>query len=221
MNNRRQIQEENLVSIPVHSIRLQGNLSLPKAAQGIVLFAHGSGSSRYSPRNRFVAEVLQKGGLGTLLIDLLTEEEEAIDLQTRQLRFNINLLAKRLAAVTDWLLQNEKTRLLPIGYFGASTGAAAALVAATQHPQFVKAIVSRGGRPDLAGSILSQIQAPTLLIVGGNDVPVIEMNQFALAQLQSEKQLKIVPRATHLFEEAGALEEVARLAREWFQYYLT
>ncbi|NBD33015.1 MAG: alpha/beta hydrolase [Cyanobacteria bacterium] len=221
MNNRRQIQEENLVSIPVHSIRLQGNLSLPKAAQGIVLFAHGSGSSRYSPRNRFVAEVLQKGGLGTLLIDLLTEEEEAIDLQTRQLRFNINLLAKRLAAVTDWLLQNEKTRLLPIGYFGASTGAAAALVAATQHPQFVKAIVSRGERPDLAGSILSQIQAPTLLIVGGNDVPVIEMNQFALAQLQSEKQLKIVPRATHLFEEAGALEEVARLAREWFQYYLT
>jgi len=221
MNNLRQIQEENLVSIPVHSICLQGNLSLPKAAQGIVLFAHGSGSSRHSPRNRFVAKVLQKGGLGTLLIDLLTEEEEAIDLQTRQLRFNINLLAKRLAAVTDWLLQNEKTRLLPIGYFGASTGAAAALVAATQHPQFVKAIVSRGGRPDLAGSILSQIQAPTLLIVGGNDVPVIEMNQFALAQLQSEKQLKIVPRATHLFEEAGALEEVARLAREWFQYYLT
>jgi len=221
MNNLRQIQEENLVSIPVHSICLQGNLNLPKAAQGIVLFAHGSGSSRHSPRNRFVAQVLQKGGLGTLLIDLLTEEEEAIDLQTRQLRFNINLLAKRLAAVTDWLLQNEKTRLLPIGYFGASTGAAAALVAATQHPQFVKAIVSRGGRPDLAGSILSQIQAPTLLIVGGNDVPVIEMNQFALAQLQSEKQLKIVPRATHLFEEAGALEEVARLAREWFQYYLT
>lgn len=214
------IQQENLVSIPVNSIRLQGNLSIPKAAQGVVLFAHGSGSSRHSPRNRFVAEVLREGGLATLLIDLLSEEEETIDRQTRQLRFDINLLATRLAGVIDWLSQNQSTRNLPIGCFGASTGAAAALVAAAQRGHLVKAIVSRGGRPDLAASALSHVQAPTLLIVGGNDHPVIKMNQSALAQLHSEKQLKIVPKATHLFEEPGALEEVARLAAEWFQSYL-
>jgi len=186
-----------------------------------VLFAHGSGSSRHSPRNRFVAEVLGEAGLATFLIDLLTEEEEAIDRRTRQLRFNINLLATRLAGATDWLLHNPSTRHLQIGYFGASTGAAAALVAATQRPQAVSAIVSRGGRPDLADSVLSQVQAPTLLIVGGNDDPVIAMNQSALAKLQTEKQLKIIPGATHLFEEPGTLEQVSQLASQWFEQYLS
>jgi dienelactone hydrolase len=200
---------------------LEGNICIPKAAKGVVLFAHGSGSSRHSPRNCFVAEVLGEAGLATFLIDLLTEEEEAIDRRTRQLRFNINLLATRLAGATDWLLHNPSTRHLQIGYFGASTGAAAALVAATQRPQAVSAIVSRGGRPDLADSVLSQVQAPTLLIVGGNDDPVIAMNQSALAKLQTEKQLKIIPGATHLFEEPGTLEQVSQLASQWFEQYLS
>jgi putative phosphoribosyl transferase len=186
-----------------------------------VLFAHGSGSSRFSPRNQFVARVLRKGGLATLLIDLLTSEEEKIDRRTRHLRFDINLLAGRLVGATDWLSQHPDTRDLHIGHFGASTGAAAALIAATERADVVEAIVSRGGRPDLAGPVLSQVEAPTLLIVGGNDIPVIELNQQALAQLRTEKKLEIVPGATHLFEEPGALEQVAQLARQWFQRYLT
>ena len=212
---------ESLVSVTVGSVSLKGNLGTPKRAEGIVLFAHGSGSSRSCPRNRYVAQVLREALLATLLIDLLTVEEEAIDLRTRHLRFDINLLATRLVDATDWLLQNPSTRHLRIGYFGASTGAAAALVAAVERPEAVGAIVSRGGRPDLAGSVLSRVQAPTLLIVGGSDRPVIEMNQSALAQLRTEKQLEIVPRATHLFEEPGALLEVARLASKWFLCYLT
>ncbi|PPS42235.1 dienelactone hydrolase family protein [Chroococcidiopsis sp. TS-821] len=213
------LNSQNLVSVTADSVQLQGNLALPANAQGIVLFAHGSGSSRFSPRNRYVAEVLQQAGFATLLLDLLTPEEETIDLRTRHLRFDIALLAKRLVGATDWLAQS--TTKLPIGYFGASTGSAAALLAATKRPNVVKAIVSRSGRPDLAGSVLSCVQAPTLLIVGGDDFPVIGMNQDAFAQLHTEKQLKIVPGASHLFEEPGTLEEVARLASQWFQRYLT
>jgi dienelactone hydrolase len=213
--------QESLVSVTAGSVALEGNLGVPQVAEGVVLFAHGSGSSRHSPRNRYVAQVLREAGLATLLIDLLTVEEETIDLRTRHLRFDIDLLAARLVGATDWLLQNPSTGNLRIGYFGASTGAAAALVAAVERPEAVRAIVSRGGRPDLAGSVLSRVQAPTLLIVGGYDDPVIEMNQSALAQLRTEKQLAIVPRATHLFEEPGALEEVARLTSQWFVRYLT
>jgi dienelactone hydrolase len=213
--------EERLVGVPVGPVTLEGNLTLPEAAQGIVLFAHGSGSSRHSPRNRHVARLLNEGKLATLLVDLLTPDEEAIDLQTAHLRFDIGLLAQRLIGVTDWLAEQPETRDLRIGYFGASTGAGAALVAAAMRPQAVGAIVSRGGRPDLAGSeALARVRAPTLLIVGGNDVPVIALNQAAYAQLRCEKQLVIVPGATHLFEEPGALDEVARLARDWFKRHL-
>jgi len=194
---------------------------VPAGAPGVVLFAHGSGSSRHSPRNRYVAGVLRAAGLATLLVDLLTADEEEIDLETQRLRFDIGLLADRLVGATDWLAQNPDTRDLTIGYFGASTGAAAALVAAAERPDAVGAIVSRGGRPDLAGAALARVRAPTLLIVGGNDVPVIGMNQEAMAQLHVENKLEIVPGATHLFEEPGALEEVARLAREWFERYLS
>jgi len=213
--------EERLVQVSTDSVILEGNLGIPEGAEGIVLFAHGSGSSRFSPRNQFVARVLREGGLSTLLIDLLTSEEEKIDRRTRHLRFDINLLAGRLVGATDWLSQHPDTRDLPIGHFGASTGAAAALIAATERPDVVEAIVSRGGRPDLAGPVLPDVKAPTLLIVGGNDIPVIELNQQALAQLRTEKKLEIVPGATHLFEEPGALEQVAQLARQWFQRYLT
>lgn len=199
---------------------LEGNLGLPQRASGVVLFAHGSGSSRHSPRNRYVAEVLRQSGLGTLLIDLLTREEEQVDMRTAQLRFDIGFLAQRLAAATDWLKQNPQTSRLSIGYFGASTGGGAALVAAAQRPGDVAAVISRGGRPDLAGAVLPRVQAPTLLIVGGHDAPVIELNRQALAQLRCEKELVIVPGATHLFEEPGALEEVARLASDWFTQYL-
>ncbi|RMF25329.1 MAG: alpha/beta hydrolase [Cyanobacteria bacterium J083] len=212
--------QESLVLVKAGSVSLEGNLTIPQGAKGIVLFAHGSGSSRHSPRNRYVARVLQAAGLATLLIDLLTAEEEIIDMRTRHLRFDIDLLAKRLVGATDWLQQNPSTENLRIGYFGASTGAAAALVAAAERPEVVSAIVSRGGRPDLAGAALPRVKAPTLLIVGGYDYPVIEMNQSALAQLRTEKQLVIVPRATHLFEEPGALEQVARLATQWFERYL-
>lgn len=212
----------------VKEITLEGNLSIPKGSKGLVLFAHGSGSSRHSPRNKYVAQVLQVAGIATLLIDLLTEEEEEIDLQTRHLRFDINLLAQRLIGATDWLKQeqNFQTKDLSVGYFGASTGAAAALMAAAQRRKLIKAIVSRGGRPDLAGSEnLSRVQAPTLLIIGGNDEPVIEMNRDAYKQLtnlkdnQKEKKIIIVPGATHLFEEPGKLEKVAHLAKDWFQYH--
>ena len=184
------------------------------------MFAHGSGSSQLSPRNRYVAQLLNQARLATLLLDLLTAQEEAIDLRTARLRFDIGLLAERLVGATDWLLEHPQTRELQIGYFGASTGAAAALVAAAERLDEVAAIVSRGGRPDLAGPRLPQVRAPTLLIVGGNDVQVIELNRSAFAQLRCEKQLVIVPGATHLFEEPGALDDVARLAREWFQRYL-
>ncbi len=211
---------ERLVTVSAGAVVLGGDLAIPEGSRGIVLFAHGSGSSRHSPRNRYVAQVLRDGGLATLLIDLLTADEEAIDLRTAHLRFDIGLLAGRLVGATDWLMRNSDTRDLRIGYFGASTGAGAALVAATERPQAIGAIVSRGGRPDLAGPVLPRVEAPTLLIVGGNDVPVIRMNREALALLRAEARLEIVPGATHLFEEPGALEAVARLARDWFQRHL-
>ena len=212
--------QEQLVSVIIGDVTLEGNLVIPHGAIGIVLFAHGSGSSRYSTRNRYVAEVLQQAGLATLLLDLLTMEEEEIDLRTRHLRFDIGLLASRLVGATDWLLQNPDTQQLKIGYFGASTGAGAALVAAAKRGEVVKAIVSRGGRPDLAGSALPQVKAPTLLIVGGDDLPVIAINEDAMAQLHSIKRLEIVPGATHLFAEPGKLTAVANLAKEWFTHYL-
>jgi putative phosphoribosyl transferase len=209
------------VRIPINSIVLEGNLIIPEGAKGIVVFAHGSGSSRHSSRNKYVAQELQKEGLGTLLFDLLTAEEERIDMVTAHLRFDIDLLASRLVDVTNWLLSNPDTKNLNIGYFGASTGAAAALIAAKEHSKVVKAVVSRGGRPDLAEKALPYVKAPTLLIVGGDDFQVIDMNQWALDRLTvKEKQLKIVPGATHLFEEPGTLEEVAYLAGEWFKRYL-
>ena len=212
--------EERLVRVPAGSVTLEGNLTLPEQSRGVVLFAHGSGSSRHSPRNRYVARLLNEAKLATLLIDLLTLHEEVIDARTAQLRFNIDLLAERLVDATDWLIQFPDTKHLRIGYFGASTGAAAALAAAAVRPNVVGAVVSRGGRPDLAGAALLHVRAPTLLIVGGDDGQVIDLNRAALAQLRCEKQLVIVPGATHLFEEPGALDEVARLARDWFQRYL-
>jgi putative phosphoribosyl transferase len=213
--------EEHLIQVAAGSLRLDGNLSLPKKACGAVLFAHGSGSSRHSPRNRHVARLLNEGNLATLLVDLLTSEEEAMDARTAHLRFDIGLLAERLVGATDWLRQYSDTRQLPIAYFGASTGAAAALVAAVERPNDVGAVVSRGGRPDLADEALERVRAPTLLIVGGNDLPVIRLNQIAFARLRCEKQLTIVPGATHLFEEPGALDDVAHLARAWFQRHFT
>jgi len=211
---------EQAVRIPVGSVTLEGNLVIPGGASGIVVFAHGSGSSRHSPRNRFVARVLQDSGIATLLMDLLTAEEEAIDITTRHLRFDIPLLAERLTGAIDWLKQQPATRDLPIGLFGASTGAAAALLAAVARPDDVVAIVSRGGRPDLARQALERVRAPTLLIVGGRDEPVIALNEEAIAMLRAPKRLAIIPGATHLFEEPGALEQVAQLAAEWFSRYL-
>lgn len=212
---------EHPIQISAGPARLEGVLSLPEHAQGIVLFAHGSGSSRYSPRNRLVAGALRQAGLATLLLDLLTAEEEAIDEQTGQHRFDIGLLASRLVNTTDWLVSSPETHRLTIGYFGASTGAGAALVAAAERPDVVGAVVSRGGRPDLAGEALARVRAPTLLIVGGHDRLVLTLNQEALARLPDGKQLEVVPGATHLFEEPGALEAVAQLARDWFLRYLT
>ncbi len=209
-----------LVRIPADGVELEGELAVPVGARGVVLFAHGSGSSRHSPRNRVVAEQLREGRLGTLLIDLLTSEEEEIDLRTAHLRFDIDLLARRLAGATGWLLANPETQHLRLGYFGASTGAAAALIAASEHAAEVHAIVSRGGRPDLAGEVLSRIEAPTLLIVGALDTVVIRLNHEAFEQIRGEKRLEIIPGASHLFEEPGALERVAELAREWFQLHL-
>lgn len=211
---------EQIVQLELASMTLEGELAIPASATGIVLFAHGSGSSRHSPRNRHVAQSLREGGLATLLIDLLTADEEREDDRTGRLRFDINLLARRVVAATDWLRQNPASAHLRIGYFGASTGAAAALVAAAERPGDVAAIVSRGGRPDLAIPALKKVKAPTLLIIGGRDLPVIEMNHQALIHLKSEKRLDIVPGATHLFEEPGALEQVAHLAREWFLAHL-
>ncbi len=199
---------------------LAGDLTMAEESVGVVLFAHGSGSSRHSPRNRQVAVALNDAGLATLLLDLLSEDEEELDLQTGELRFDIALLGRRVVAATDWLVAHSETATLPIGYFGASTGAAAALVAAAERPDPVGAIVSRGGRPDLAGPALGRVRAPTLLIVGGEDRVVIGLNREALAELHVEKALEIVPGATHLFEEPGALEQVAELARNWFARYL-
>jgi putative phosphoribosyl transferase len=220
--------KEKFIRIPIGSVSLSGDLTLVEGSQGVVLFAHGSGSGRHSRRNRYVAKVLQDAGLGTLLFDLLTEEEEIVDEQTRHLRFDIGLLANRLVAVTDWLVQNPAagSNNLNIGYFGASTGAAAALAAAAKRVDIIKAVVSRGGRPDLADTYLDQVEAPTLLVVGGYDAPVIQMNQEAFDKLQQlsaekgEKKLVIVPGATHLFEEPGKLERVAQLASEWFARFL-
>ena len=203
-----------------NNITLEGNLNIPENPRGVVLFAHGSGSSRHSPRNQFVAQVLHKAGFATLLIDLLTAGEEEQDWQTGHLRFNIDLLSQRVEGATNWLTTNPATANLKIGYFGASTGAAAALVAAAEHPLTVGAVVSRGGRPDLAGSALTAVQAPTLLIVGSKDTQVIELNRMALSLLKGEKQIEIIPGATHLFEEPGALEQVAQLASQWFTRYL-
>ena len=208
------------IQIPAGRAVLSGNLTIPENAMALVLFAHGSGSSRHSPRNQFVARTLNRADLGTLLFDLLTSDEEALDIYTREHRFNISLLAERLVHATKWAGQQEKTRDLRIGYFGSSTGGAAALLAAAELPQHVGAVVSRGGRPDLAGDALPKVQAPTLLIVGGNDDIVIELNETARDQMRCEVNLEIIPGATHLFEEAGALEQVAKLASDWFVDHL-
>jgi putative phosphoribosyl transferase len=208
------------VRIPAATVMLDGDLTVPAGSGGIVVFAHGSGSSRHSPRNRYVAETLGAAGLSTLLMDLLTSEEEAIDVRTRHLRFDIALLADRLVAATDWLASGAGTRDRALGYFGASTGAGAALVAAAQRPALARAVVSRGGRPDLAGAALASVIAPTLLIVGGNDDVVIDLNRDAMAQLHGEVRLEIVPGASHLFEEPGTLAVVARLATDWFTRHL-
>ncbi|HEX9871726.1 MAG TPA: dienelactone hydrolase family protein [Candidatus Tectomicrobia bacterium] len=205
-----------LVHIAADAVTIEGMLVIPGGAPGIVLFAHGSGSSRHSPRNTFVAEVLQRAGLGTLLIDLLSQEED----MSYETRFDIHLLANRLTAATQWLQTQPPTKDLGIGYFGASTGAAAALQAAAALGPVIRAVVSRGGRPDLAWAALEHVQAPTLLILGGRDDVVIELNQGAHARLHADKQLVIVPGATHVFEEPGALPEVARLAAAWFSRYL-
>ena len=206
----------NEVRIPAGRVTLDGNLTTIDGATAIVLFVHGSGSSRHSPRNQFVARTLNNAGLATLLFDLLTPEEEGIDARTAELRFNIKLLAERLVHATNWAKQQEQTRNLRTDYFGSSTGGAAALVAAAELPQDAGAVVSRGGRPDLAGEALSKVQAPTLLIVGGRDDIVIELNEEARNQMRCEVKLEIVPGATHLFEEPGALERVAELASDWF-----
>jgi len=213
-------ETETAVAVPVDGLDLEGTLSVPREATGVVLFAHGSGSSRHSPRNRFVAAELQQAGLGTLLIDLLSAEEERVDARTGELRFDIGLLARRVVAATDWLAKQAAATGLPIGCFGASTGAAAALVAAAERPDVVAAVVSRGGRPDLAGDALGRVRAPTLLIVGGNDEVVLDLNRQAQATLRAETKLEIVPGATHLFPEPGKLERVAELARDWFTRHL-
>jgi len=211
--------EERAVWIPAGPVTLEGGLSLPPGAAGVVAFAHGSGSSRHSPRNRQVASTLAAAGLATLLFDLLTPGEEAEDIRTRVLRFDIALLAERVIAAVDWLAAQDATGGLAAGLFGASTGAAAALVAAAARPERVSAVVSRGGRPDLAGPALAGVRAPTLLIVGSRDQPVIEMNREAMRGLTGECQLEIVAGASHLFEEPGALERVAGLARHWFRHH--
>jgi putative phosphoribosyl transferase len=209
-----------LIYIPVGRAEIQGDLRIPEKSTSIVVFAHGSGSSRHSPRNKYVADVLNEAGIATFLIDLLTPDEELIDFQTARLRFDIDLLADRLITVTHWLRGQPDTEKLHPGYFGASTGAAAALVAGGREPQFVEAIVSRGGRPDLAGPWLKKVLAPTLLIVGGADKVVTELNYQASAELRTEHRLEIIPNAGHLFEEPGALEQVAAVARDWFEEHL-
>ena len=214
-------REERLVRITSGPVILEGNLTVPESAGGVVLFAHGSGSSRFSSRNKYVAGVLNRAQLATLLVDLLTADEEAVDQQARHLRFDVGLLSTRLLAAAAWVAQNPATEPLRIGYFGASTGAAAAHIAAVERPELVEAIVSRGGRPDLAGNVvLAAVQAPTLLIIGEADTPVLELNRVAFDRLRCPKRLVIVPGATHLFEEPGALDQVAQVAREWFEIHL-
>jgi len=208
------------VSIPAEEVSLEGEVDVPADALGVVAFAHGSGSSRHSPRNRQVASLLQKAGIATLLFDLLDAREEAEDIRTGRLRFDIELLGRRLIAAVDWLAGEPSTAGLPVGCFGASTGAAAALVAATRRPERVAAVVSRGGRPDLAGDELGRVTAPTLLVVGGEDAMVIELNRQAQERLRCENRLEIVAGAGHLFEEPGALERVAELASQWFARWL-
>jgi putative phosphoribosyl transferase len=211
---------EQSVRIPAAGVELDAEVVVPQPAQGVVLFAHGSGSGRHSPRNTYVAGGLQDSGLATALVDLLTPDEERADAATARLRFDIGLLADRLTALCDWLVAHEVTAGLPIGLFGASTGAAAALVAAAARPDSVSAIVSRGGRPDLAGPALGSVHQPTLLIAGERDPVVLDLNRRAIRGLAGEADLAIVPNATHLFEEPGTLEQVAELARDWFVRYL-
>jgi len=213
--------KEEVVVIPVGRATIEGNLVIPIGARGVVLFAHGSGSGRFSPRNQYVAKVLNEAGIGTLLIDLLTKEEEEIDTATGEFRFDIGLLSQRLEVATEWLKQNPATKSLAIGYYGASTGAAAALIAATKFPKDVKTVVSRGGRPDLAMQHLQKVKVPTLFIVGGKDTVVLDLNKKAMEQVPAEKKLEIVPGATHLFEEPGKLEEVAKLSADWFLAHLS
>ena len=217
-NDSQPITKEILIHI--NGKNIYGNLKIPKKAEGLVIFAHGSGSGRFSTRNNYVAGILNKNNLGTLLFDLLTAEEEKIDNYTAEYRFNIELLANRLIDVTDWLVKEPSLKGLKLGYFGASTGAAAALIAAAKRPSIIYAVVSRGGRPDLAMESLPKVKAPTLLIVGGNDFEVIELNRTAYENIPAKKKLEIVPGATHLFEEPGTLEEVARLSVDWFLKYI-
>jgi putative phosphoribosyl transferase len=212
--------EPEAVTIPVRGVNLDGDLTVPRDAHGLVLFAHGSGSSRRSPRNQYVSRVLQKAGIATLLFDLLTSREEQEEYFTRHLRFDIGMLAGRLVEAARWAAERSDVANLELGFFGASTGAAAALMAASKLEGHVKAVVSRGGRPDLAGDALPEIRAATLLIVGGDDDAVLSLNRGAFARLTGEKEIKIIPGATHLFEEPGALEEVANLAAHWFQSHL-
>jgi putative phosphoribosyl transferase len=211
---------EQTLTIPTRQVELEGDLVIPDDARGLVLFAHGSGSSRMSPRNRFVAQLLKDRGLATLLFDLLTPDEERLDAIDAHLRFDIPMLAGRLGEVTEWMLVHGPAPRLPIGYFGASTGAAAALIAAAERPEDIRVVVSRGGRPDLADAALTRVRAPTLLIVGSEDRVVLHLNREAMTLIPGEKELTIVPGATHLFEEPGALEQVGRLAAEWFVRHL-
>jgi dienelactone hydrolase len=214
------IHQEATVRIPVGGVVVEGNLTVPSNARGVVLFAHGSGSSRFSPRNRYVAKVFNTQKIATLLFDLLTNEEDQEDLATAEYRFNINLLADRLIGATEWLKKDPQTKNYPFGYFGASTGAAAALIAAAKLPNDIATVVSRGGRPDLAANYLPRVKAPTLLLVGDLDTEVIELNRQAMAQMSAEKKLVLIPGATHLFEEPGKLEEVAKISADWFLRYL-
>ncbi len=215
--------ERAVTHIALGKIQLSADVSLPDHAGGLVLFAHGSGSSRHSPRNRYVANVLNQGGIATILTDLLTEEEESLDVQTAELRFDIALLGKRLVGITDWIERQPRLQNLGLGYFGASTGAAAALVAAAERPEIVRAVVSRGGRPDLAGPSLGVVRAPALFMVGGDDAVVLNLNRAAMARLprNTVQKLEIIPGATHLFEEPGTLDTAAGLARDWFRNYLS
>ena len=208
------------VQVDAGGVALSGDLNIPTDARGLVIFSHGSGSSRFSPRNRAVGDVLLHAHLATLMLDLLTRDEERVDQITAELRFDISLLGRRVIAAVDWAVSHPSTATLPLGLFGASTGAAAALIAAAERSSIVRAVVSRGGRPDLAGAALDRVTAPTLMIVGGRDELVLQLNRQALARLRGEKQLAVVPNATHLFAEPGALDRVAQLARDWFVAHL-